>query len=166
MPVLNHIGLTVSNLEASIAFYRDVVGLEMLSHGPVRQLGEWFDRLTHNPGTSRTETAHMGIGGIKLQLIQYHESGSEPAALGHGSPGSPHLCVEVDEVIERHADLEAQGYRVGPLVEVPTFGFRSFYVLDPDGLPVELLQRLDPDHARTGKAEHAAAGPPEAVRLA
>ena len=64
--------------------------------------------------------------------------------MSHAAPGTPHLCIGVDDVDARYERLAAAGYRVSPVVEPEGYGFRSFYVKDPDGMPVELLQRLAP----------------------
>src|SRR4029077_7220632 len=45
---LNHVGLTVSDLEVSVAFYTGVVGLEVQARA--KSGGDWFDTLTHNRG--------------------------------------------------------------------------------------------------------------------
>ena len=49
MRVVNHVGLTVTDLGRSVAFYRDVVGLEVQVER-FRTGGEWFDKLTENSG--------------------------------------------------------------------------------------------------------------------
>ncbi|MCH7553901.1 MAG: VOC family protein, partial [Chloroflexi bacterium] len=65
MATINHIGLTVSNLEASIDFYRDGVGMtEALRNDSVG--GEWFDTLTNNRG-ARIKIAHLTLEGLTVQ---------------------------------------------------------------------------------------------------
>lgn len=49
MASLNHAGVTVTDLEASRAFYVDVVGMELVLPG-FQTGGEWFDTLTENSG--------------------------------------------------------------------------------------------------------------------
>src|SRR5438552_3965579 len=106
MPQLNHAGITVSDLEDSIAFYCDVVGFDLSLR--TRTGGDWFDTLTHNAG-AEIEIAMLTIDGFTLQLVQYHRAGGEPLALAHHHIGSPHLCIEVDDVDRRHAAISATG---------------------------------------------------------
>ena len=47
-PSVNHVGLTVSDLDASTAFYVDTVGMQVSSRS--RTGGDWFDTLTSNEG--------------------------------------------------------------------------------------------------------------------
>jgi catechol 2,3-dioxygenase-like lactoylglutathione lyase family enzyme len=145
MPVVNHLGLTVMDIEESIKFYRDVVGMELQMKRDPRVMGEWYDTLTENPGQATTISAHLKLGDFTLQLIEYTESRGDAAKLGHNVTGSPHLCVGIvgdfAGVDARHAELEAAGFHVSPVVQPEGLGFRSFYVFDPDGLPVELMCR-------------------------
>ena len=69
MPSLYHIGLTVENLEESVAFYRDVVGLtEIPESSDLEISGEWFDRLTENRG-AELRVSHLDLQGVQLQLV-------------------------------------------------------------------------------------------------
>jgi catechol 2,3-dioxygenase-like lactoylglutathione lyase family enzyme len=132
-------GFTVSDIERSIAFYRDVVGFEeAISRRRIQ--GEWFDVLTHNDGAD-IDTAYLRLGGFTLQLVQYLAAGGPALELSHHRVGNPHLCIEVDDVDARHAAVTGSGmHHPTPIVDIMGTGIRSFYVEDPDGLPVELLQ--------------------------
>jgi catechol 2,3-dioxygenase-like lactoylglutathione lyase family enzyme len=135
----NHIGLTVTDLDASTAFYRDVVGMELERRYPVTD-DEWFKTLTENPAAV-VEAVMLYLGSIRLQLVRYHAGGA-PGGTGHAAVGGLHMCFEVDDVDAVHASIAADGrYHVGPIVRREPYGGRSFYVHDPDGVPVELEQR-------------------------
>ena len=135
----NHIGLTVADLDASTAFYRDVVGMELERPYPVAD-DAWFKALTENP-EAVVEAVMLHLGTLRLQLVRYHRGGA-PGGTGHAALGGLHLCFEVDDVDAVHAELSADGrYHLGPIVRREPYGGRSFYVNDPDGVPVELEQR-------------------------
>ncbi len=130
-------GLTVADLEESIAFYRDVVGMRELFRSEAG--GEWFDRLTANRG-ARLRVAHLALGSLQLQLVEYLAAGGERLRLAHRHVGNPHLCFAVDDVGDRHARLAAEArHPISPLVEIAETGLRSFYVSDPSGVLVEFL---------------------------
>jgi catechol 2,3-dioxygenase-like lactoylglutathione lyase family enzyme len=136
---VNHVGLCVADIAASLAFYRDVVGFTVQS-APFRIAGAWFDTLTRNDG-AEIEVAMLELRGLTLQLVQYHAAGGAPVVAGHHHPGNPHLCIDVDDVDARHAAVVASGkHRPTPIVDIAGTGARSFYVEDPDGTPVEFLQ--------------------------
>lgn len=136
--MLNHVGITVADLDASIAFYRDVAG--MTERLRTESGGEWFDRLTGNRG-ARLKVAHLELGGFTLQLVEYAAGGGGRLALAHKEIGNPHLCFSVDDVERRHARIAAAGeHPSSPLVDIGDSGLRSFYVEDPNGVLVEFLQ--------------------------
>lgn len=139
MPGLNHVGLTVSDLERSIEFYRDTVGMKLTTR--VRIGGDWFDTLTHNRGAD-IDVAQLDLGAFTLQLVQYLAAGGEVLALGHNQVGNPHLCIDVEDVeAKRRAVVAAGRFEPTPIVDIMGSGTRSFYIADPDGVPVEFLQR-------------------------
>jgi len=135
---LGHVGLTVSDLDASIAFYRDVIGFTL--DGRYDIAGEWFDTLTHNQG-AQLDVAMLQLGGFTLQLVAYDAGGGGRLELAHHHVGNPHLNITVDDLDARHAAITATGRcNPTPIVNIMESEIRSFYVEDPDGVPVELLQ--------------------------
>jgi catechol 2,3-dioxygenase-like lactoylglutathione lyase family enzyme len=137
----NHVGLTVRDLDRSLDFYVRWVGLDRISVGEVRRHGEWFETLTRHTGGA-VRSATVGAGSFRLQLVQYHEGAIEPLVPHHAAAASPHLCFSTDDVEAAHARMLAGGWRVTPVVEIAYGIGRSFYVDDPDGVPVELLEPL------------------------
>ena len=78
---------------------------------------------------------------VTRELVRYHRGGA-PGGTGHAALGGLHLCFEVDDVEAAHAALATSGrYHIGPIVRREPYGGRSFYVDDPDGVPVEIEQR-------------------------
>jgi catechol 2,3-dioxygenase-like lactoylglutathione lyase family enzyme len=139
---VNHIGLTVRDVERSVTFYRDVVGMELFSRRQMK--GEWFDTLTHNHGAV-IDVAMLRLGTFTLQLVQYLEAGGDVLPVAHHHVGNPHLCINVDDVEAFHAQATARGgLEPTPIVDILGSGIRSFYVRDPDGIPVEFLQERSP----------------------
>jgi len=137
--VVNHVGLTVTDLDRSVAFYRDVVGLAVAVER-FRTGGEWFDTLTHNSGAV-LNGAMLVDGDFCLQLVEYEQGGTGPPVTGHNRVGNLHLSVNVADVVAKREEVVAAGgYDPTPLVELPVAGGRSFYVSDPDGVPVEFMQ--------------------------
>src|SRR5262249_4135362 len=137
--MVNHIGLTVSDLDVSTAFYRAVVGMEVVKQYPVAG-DDWFRILTENDGAV-VQAAMLRLGTLQLQLVQYHAGGGA-GGTGHEVLGGLHLCIAVDDVDAARASIEATGrYHVGPTVRRVPYGGRSFYVHDPDGVPVEFQQQ-------------------------
>ena len=135
---INHVGLTVTSVARSLRFYCDVVGFEQVSRHEVA--GDWFDTLTRNEG-ARLDVAMVALGGLVLQLVEYTAAGGAALSLAHHHVGNPHLSVDVDDLDTRHAALaQVPELGVTPIVDIMGSGIRSFYVHDPDGVPVEFIQ--------------------------
>lgn len=138
-PLINHIGLTVTNLEASIRFYTEAVGMTLVRRG-IKTGGDWFDTLTDNSGAI-IDAAMLKADQTILQLVQYHEGGDPRPATGHNRVGNFHMCVNVNDVDAAHSAIQSMGdCRPTPIIELPIPAARSFYVRDPDGVPIEFLQ--------------------------
>ncbi len=141
MSELFHVGLTVKNLERSVAFYRDVVGMKETEFKMMNVRSEQFDVLTNNPG-AELKVAHLTLDSFMLQLIEYVAKGGTTLDLHHNNVGSPHLCIYIPDVEAKLKEVQQRGDVVitSGLVQIaPTM--RSFYTEDPDGVPVEFLQK-------------------------
>jgi catechol 2,3-dioxygenase-like lactoylglutathione lyase family enzyme len=146
-PDLWHVGITVSDLERSLEFYEQVVGLQVMHRQDERSSD--FDELSANTGTHVLVAWLRADSGV-LQLIQYVTGGAEGAStLKHSRVGTPHLSFYVEDVDAVYARLQARGGVTLPdrVTAMGSHG-RSFYVYDPDGVPVELWQQLDPTRDR------------------
>jgi glyoxylase I family protein len=140
---LHHTGLTVSDLDRSLRFWRDAVGArEVMAQ---EQDGGYFEAVVREPG-ARVRMAHLELdpGGPRIELFEF----ASPAGGRHearpADVGFAHVCLlteTLDELLER---LErAGGRRFGDPVTVDrgaNAGARAVYVRDPDGHVVELFE--------------------------
>jgi catechol 2,3-dioxygenase-like lactoylglutathione lyase family enzyme len=138
MAELFHVGLTVKDLDRSLAFYRDVAG--MTAGQPFDGQSKEFDTLTNNSG-ARLRGVHLTAGPFMLQLLEYKAAGGGVLDLHHNKIGSPHLSFYVPDVEAKYAELKRRGdvTITSELVQIAR-NMRSFYTEDPDGVPVEFLQ--------------------------
>lgn len=138
MAELFHIGLTVKNLERSIAFYRDIA--EMQEGESLEVQSPAFDRLTNNPG-AKLKVIYMQAGSFLLQLIEYVAAGGTTLDLHHHNVGSPYISLYVADVEAKYRQLTSRGdvTITSDIIQIAP-NMRSFYTEDPDGVPVEFLQ--------------------------
>ena len=127
--------LNVSDLERSVAFYTDVLGLELHSR-------------TQIPGTNEAIVWGRGKGSA-LQLAEHHEKTSpidqSPEAIKKvGALWKLYLCT--DDVQALHAKAVAAGAKsvVEPM-HLEQWDVWVAFVEDPDGYQVELIQGMDLD---------------------
>src|SRR5262245_41184549 len=140
----HHTSFTVADLTKSIAFFRDLLGLDLLFVRDV--FADYFDRIV---GLERCEVraALLRIPGSDhhVELFQYFNPVGQPYRPEPCDPGSVHLSLLVDDLPELYQQMRARGgaaFVSGP-VEItagPNRGGCALYVRDPNGILVELFQ--------------------------
>jgi catechol 2,3-dioxygenase-like lactoylglutathione lyase family enzyme len=139
---MDHVGIVVDDLAAATAFFVEL-GLKVQGDGSVE--GGWVDRMVGLEGI-RVEFAMVEApdGHGRLELIKFHappgRSGDRHAPAN--TPGIRHLAFVVDDIDAVVAGVRARG---GELVgEVENYGdiYRLCYVRGPEGIIVELAERL------------------------
>jgi catechol 2,3-dioxygenase-like lactoylglutathione lyase family enzyme len=144
---VHHGGITVSDMDASLRFYRDGLGLEVTLDA-IRDAPYLHETLAVPFSTLRyvlLKVPGTDAGAI-VELLQYQGAETMPAAARPSDPGSGHLCLQVRDAVALHAHLRDLGYRSRSPETVSitaggNAGGRIVYVADPDGYWVELLER-------------------------
>jgi len=135
-PTAHHFAVTVSNLDRAVAFYRDTLGLDVVSEFAVG--GEAFATGVGVDGAS-ADFVHLDAGDARVELVEYDPEGDAAAETELNQPGATHLGLEVDDL---DAVYEALPDGVETIAEPQTTesGTRILFVRDPDGTLVELLE--------------------------
>jgi catechol 2,3-dioxygenase-like lactoylglutathione lyase family enzyme len=135
-PVAHHVGVTVSDLDAAVAFYRDDLGLDLRDRFTVAGPG-LADAVDVDGATGRF--AHLDAGDARVELVEYDPAGEPSAAADVNDPGATHLGLAVDDLDAVYADLDPD---VATLSEPRTTesGTRILFLRDPEGNLVELLE--------------------------
>ena len=140
----DHTGITVENLERSLAFWRDMLGFE-LSH-TAHQTGELAKEITGVAGAEIKLAVVKTPGSHKIELLEYlAPPDRKQVALRPCDVGSVHVALLVDDldaVLERisASDWKAAG-KPQTLTSGPNKGKRVIYVRDPDGTTIEFMQQ-------------------------
>ena len=140
----NHFNVTVSDMDRSLGFWSNLLGLELLGRGVVEY--PHLDEIVGLEDT-RIEWAELALpGGGMIEIFEYHRPLGNAVRPRIPDPGCTHVCLEVqglDQLVER---LQAAGVetRSPQAVSIP-FGdwkdVKSIYVRDPDGITVELIEK-------------------------
>lgn len=136
-----HTGITVSDLDRSIRFYRDLLGCEVST--PVRAEGPFFEAIVGVPGC-QMDVAFARLPGHVIELLCYRYPPGRTSTLRACDPGFMHVCLKVAD-LERVVALvrSAQFTAVGPIQKAeggPVDGLKVVYVRDPDGVVLELIE--------------------------
>ena len=144
---VDHINIVVSDLEHSVRFYTEALGLKETRRA--RLTGDWIEAIVGLKGVEADVAFVQPIGGgPRIELIQYRAPVGEEFA-AHSRPnthGLRHIAFQIDDMEVTRKRLEAAGVQFfGPPVEVPggvvehDDGRKSLcYFLDPDGVLLEL----------------------------
>lgn len=137
LPSLGHTAISVSDMQRSLAFYRDVMGMEV-----VLEIDITDDRLARVIGVpeAKCKITHLKLGDGILELFEYyHPRGQNKAKdLQQRDHGIIHIGFEVDDFHHRMKVLQENGVKfVGEPVEFrPDVWVLYFY--GPDGEVCEL----------------------------
>ena len=118
---IEHVNLSVADLDRSIAFYRDLFGFTV----------RWKGTLT-----SGMAAAHVGGERFYIALFQAQTGGRIDR--DYLTVGINHFGFVVDNLDELKARLEKLG--IEPTPEADYEPGRRIYFLDPDGIEIELVQ--------------------------
>jgi catechol 2,3-dioxygenase-like lactoylglutathione lyase family enzyme len=138
----DHTGITVSNLERSLAFWRDVLGFE-LSHRP-HQTGELASEITGVTGAEISIAVLKGYG-HKIELLEYLAPAERKRIeLRPCDVGSVHVAFTVDNLDAILHTIAASGWKAAGRPQTitvgPNTGKRVIYVRDPDGTTIEFME--------------------------
>lgn len=142
---LTHVGLGVADMEASLRFYRDALGLEtyidrVADHDYLREVTQVQNE------NARIVYCRIPGSDVALELVEHRGVERTPVQSRLCDPGNTHVGVNVDDIDAVHARLIALGYRsVSPtpvdITAGPFAGLRTCFIRDPDGFLVELAQQ-------------------------
>jgi catechol 2,3-dioxygenase-like lactoylglutathione lyase family enzyme len=142
----DHTSYTVSNLERSLAFYVGVLGCEILWQRVITNA--YFSQIVGLSGCE-VKAAHLRIPGSDhhLELFEYVRPAGSPLDVRTNNVGSSHISFVVDDLPAAYEELISIGVQFrSPPVEItsgPHKGSWGIYLLDPDGITVELFQPLN-----------------------
>lgn len=131
---LSHIVLHVSDMERSLKFYRDILGLEVAFETNSKDLGDGAAVMTAGGGGFRV-VGCLVSGGVILELTE-----GLSKTIREGADDSYIIALSVSDIEEAHGRIIDAG--VSPLmppVEVMP-GIKMFFVQDPDGRQIEFVE--------------------------
>jgi lactoylglutathione lyase len=140
---VSHFGIQVADLDRSIAFYRDLLGLELIAHWVRDQ--PYVQALVGYPGVElNVAVFRFPQSESFLEVLEYRNVEKRPIDSSTANPGTAHLCVYVPNLDALHERLVASGVSFVSGIQSPTVGpntgAKVVYMLDPDGIRIELLE--------------------------
>ncbi len=146
-PVLDHVSVTVRDLEASLAFYVGLLELPLIARGTSDD-AELAEIMGQQDVSIRWADIEVGEG-LVLELVEFEQPVGTPVTKSLWDPGATHIGLQVADIDAVHERLQEAGVQ---LVSKPVrlteegdwYGVQVHYAIDPDGTWIELVQRPDP----------------------
>ena len=146
---IDHINIVVSDMERSVKFYTEVLGLEKI--GSVHLEGDWIDEIAGLKGViADSVNVATPEGDVKIELFCFKTPEGEtiPANKLSNTVGVRHIGLRVDDIHATYKKLKDAG--VNPLSEpvtipdsvIPNNPVRKtmFYFLGPDNVLLEVAE--------------------------
>lgn len=119
-----HTCLRVKDLEESLKFYKDALGFEEVSR---KDFPEHKFTIVYLSDESKFH---------ELELT-YNYDTKEPYNIGNGFS---HIAVGVKDLKKSHTEHSERGYEVTDMKALPNNSVEFYFVTDPDGYKVEVIQ--------------------------
>jgi methylmalonyl-CoA/ethylmalonyl-CoA epimerase len=127
---IDHIAVVVDNIETSLAFWRDALGMEMTHLEEVKE--------------QESIVAFLPTGGSEVELVKpTTETSGVAKYLAKRGPGMHHICLEVDNLEAMLADMKAKGVKLINETSTLGAGGKKIAFIHPSsaiGVLVELYQ--------------------------
>jgi catechol 2,3-dioxygenase-like lactoylglutathione lyase family enzyme len=139
-----HTCYTVSDMSKTLAFYRDLLGFEIINERP-QVTSNYFRTIIGFPDAV-VYAVLMKIPGSDhvLELFEYKHPAGVKQDMTPNNPGSSHVAYKVDDLKALYERLHAAGvaFVTEPIYldEGPNEGGWALYMKDPDGIIIELFQ--------------------------
>ena len=139
---MEHVGVVVDDLAAATEFFVEL-GLELQGEVPVE--GRWVDRIVGLDGV-RAEIAMLQTpdGHGRVELAKFHspptQGGDQDAPAN--TPGIRHVAFAVEDIDALVAGLRSRGAKLVGELERYEDSYRLCYVRGPEGIIVELAEKI------------------------
>jgi len=137
-----HAGICVTDLKASLAFYRDLLGFEIQKQ--MEESGITLDRILDLKDVRVTTVKMTAPGGGMIELLQFHSHPEKVTTLSRPSNiGTTHIALTVKDMDETYKKLIENGIRFNSPPQLSADGrVKVTFCRDPDGTLIELVEVL------------------------
>ena len=138
---VSHIAFCVSDIEKSLSFYRDILGMTVTFDQVQDTTTGGLPHVYQHPRQTR-RTVHLAFGDSPLHLVMtsHPDDSADGAPIKLDQVGISHYSFGVPDVPALFSELEAKGVLLAAPREAWTNSqgrMSSFYVYDPDGILVQ-----------------------------
>lgn len=137
-----HTGIIVSDMNKSIQFYRDFLGLKVIQ--------DFVDKSEYINKITGIKNGHAHFIKLKmpdssvLELLEYPSHRTKPHNISIINVGIAHIALRVKSTEDSYQFLKSKGIELLSEPVLSSEGIaKVFFALDPDGVRVELVEMLE-----------------------
>lgn len=146
---VHHFSFSVTNLDRTIEFYTQTLGVQLQSRGRNRyeSLGTalFGTKWGIHQLQADLELAVVNIGGTRVEFIEYKDPKAQAYHKNPSIAGSAHLAFRVEDIEGVRKNLEKAGVEfhspINRYLEAGKIEWKWCYFRDPDGIVLELVQQ-------------------------
>ena len=138
---IRHIGVVVSDMEASLDFYTRFFGLKLGNNS--EESGSELERILGIPNVRlRSQKLLTDIGDTRLELVEFFEPRpSQGSPRGATNVGITHFAITVHGIDRIHQEMNGAGIFFVSPPQMEKTGFAKIaFCRDPDGNLIELIE--------------------------
>jgi len=144
---IDHFGISVSNLDNSINFYKDILGMKLKRKLTI--IGEGIAKVNAFEGKGRVDIAVLELNNQFIELLDFKKPKGEQmqSKLKANQYGRVHLAFEVNDINKVYNSLKKHNieFTSSPMKMIPENSeFKCpicTFFKDPDGVSIEILER-------------------------
>lgn len=139
---VRHTGIVVTDLEASLGFYRDLLGFRETKR--LEEAGAYLDNMLALEAAKVTTVKLAAPDGGLVELLHFRTHPRPRPAPGEAcAVGITHIALTVDDLDRVHAALCKAGVAFNAPPQLSPDGYAKVtFCRDPDGTLIELVQVL------------------------
>lgn len=139
---VRHIGIVVNDMDISLKFYKDLLGLKIKSLA--EEEGEFLDNmLAHKNVKNKVAKLYAGNGNALVELID-SKSFANKKNRNFFTIGASHFAFTIDNLQETYEYLLENGVKFTAPPQLTPDGYAKVtFCEDPDGTPIELVEVIN-----------------------
>lgn len=138
---MRHTGIVVDDLEASLNFYRDLLGFQIAKQ--MEESGDYIDNMSSLSNVKVTTVKMTSSFGHMIELLKYHSHPAEKKQREICEIGISHIAFTVDSLDMAYDRLKGAGVPFNSLPQLSPDGYAKVtFCRAPEGTLIELVEVL------------------------
>ena len=138
---IRHTGIVVVDLEASLHFYRDLLGFQIVKQ--MEEAGDYIDNISSLRNVKVTTVKVTSPSGQMIELLKYHSHPAEQKMRKICEIGISHIAFTVDDLDFEYERLKDKGIQFNSPPQLSPDGYAKVtFCGAPEGTLIELVEVL------------------------